>query len=104
MGHFNVHCLETPATTGEQFKADLQDLVTTVPLYDHITLPTRFRTDNTPSVLDLVLSNEEHMMDVLVLDCPLGRSDHTAIRFNFVSNAEYLNENDETVRTITSYN
>ncbi|CAH8525204.1 unnamed protein product [Dicrocoelium dendriticum] len=84
MGDFNVHCLETPATIGEQFKADLQDLVTTVPLYNHITLPTRFRTGNRPSVLDLVLTNEEHMTDVLLLDCPLGRSDHAAISFNFV--------------------
>ncbi|CAH8638630.1 unnamed protein product [Dicrocoelium dendriticum] len=101
MGDFNVHCLEAPATIGEQFKTDLQDLVTTVPLYNHITLPTRFRTGNRPSVLDLVLTNEEHMIDALVLDCHLGRSDHAVISFSFVCYAEYLNDNDETVRTIT---
>ncbi|CAH8480123.1 unnamed protein product [Dicrocoelium dendriticum] len=103
MGDFNVHCLEAPATTGEQFKTDLQDLVTTAPLYNHITLPTRFRTGNRPSVLDLVLTNEEHMIDALVLDCPLGRSDHAVISFNFVCYAEYRNDKDETVRTITRY-
>ncbi|CAH8454406.1 unnamed protein product [Dicrocoelium dendriticum] len=103
MGDFNVHCLEALATIGEQFKTDLQDLVTTVPLYNHSTLPTRFRTGNRPSVLDLVLTNEEHMTDALVLDFPLGRSDHAVISFNFVCYADYLNENDETVRTITRY-
>ena len=32
-------------------------------LFQHVHEPTRYRHDNTPSILDLVLTNEEDMVD-----------------------------------------
>ncbi|CAH8601994.1 unnamed protein product [Dicrocoelium dendriticum] len=97
MGDFNVHCLETSATIGEPFKADLQELVTSVPIYNHIA-PTRFRTGNRPSLLDSVFTNEKHMIDVLNVECSLGRSDHALISFDFICCGEQRNQNPELVR------
>ncbi|CAH8437834.1 unnamed protein product [Dicrocoelium dendriticum] len=63
-GDFNLHNLEVLASPIEQFKADLQELIANIPLYNHVTTPTRFRTANKPSILDLVLTNEELMVDI----------------------------------------
>ena len=42
----------------------------------HVTDPTRGRGSNNPNVLDLILSNDEDIIGVVVNLCPLGRSDH----------------------------
>ncbi|CAH8533959.1 unnamed protein product [Dicrocoelium dendriticum] len=52
----------------EQFKADLQNVIADVPLYNHVITSMRFRTGDTPSVLDLMLSNEELMVDTVTTD------------------------------------
>ncbi|CAH8665656.1 unnamed protein product [Dicrocoelium dendriticum] len=51
VGDFSLHALEVPASPSEQFKADLQELITDVPLYNNVTSPTRFRTGDTPLCL-----------------------------------------------------
>ncbi|CAI2737076.1 unnamed protein product, partial [Dicrocoelium dendriticum] len=84
MGDFNQHCVETAAMIGKHFKADLQDLVTGVHMYNHISMPTRLRTGNRLSGMDFVLTNEEHMIDMLAVDGQLGRSDHAVNSVNFV--------------------
>ncbi|CAH8481724.1 unnamed protein product [Dicrocoelium dendriticum] len=75
-GEFNVHDLEIAATDSMQFKACLQEVISSYPLYNHVTSPTRFRTANKPSILDLVLTNEELMVDGIITSTPLGRTDH----------------------------
>ncbi|CAH8525088.1 unnamed protein product [Dicrocoelium dendriticum] len=61
-GDFNIHALESQATPGEQFKADIQQLVSSYPLYGHINTPTRFREDK-PSILDGIFTNDEREVD-----------------------------------------
>ncbi|CAI2738740.1 unnamed protein product [Dicrocoelium dendriticum] len=102
-GDFNLHNLEVSASPSEQFKADLQELIANIPLYNHVTTPTRFRTANKPSILDLVLTNEELMIEKLLMDSPLGLSDHVVITFDYVCYAEYPAEQSELTHTITRY-
>ena len=51
-------------------------------LHQHVSEPTRYRDNETPNILDLVLSSEENMVCDLEYLPPLGESDHVCIRFN----------------------
>ena len=46
-------------------------------------IKTHFRPNQTPSILDLVFTNEEGMVANLVYLPPLGNSDHVCLRFDF---------------------
>ena len=48
-------------------------------LYQHITKPTRTRQGQEPSILNLVLSNEEGMIQDIEYLSPFGKSDHLVI-------------------------
>ena len=49
----------------------------------HTLEPTRARGTNTPSVLDLIMTEDENNIDNLVYESPLGKSDHCLINFNY---------------------
>ena len=50
-------------------------------LYQHVSEPTRYRDNETPNLLDLVLSGEEEMVCDLDYLPPLGESEHVFIQF-----------------------
>lgn len=50
-------------------------------LFQNIMEPTRQRGSDAPSLLDLVFSNEENMIDKIEFMSPLGKSDHSVIKF-----------------------
>ena len=53
-------------------------------MYQHVTTATRFRINQNPNILDLVLTNEEHMIpDGVTTESPLGASDHRLLSFSF---------------------
>ena len=52
-------------------------------LYQHVIKPTRWRGDDTPNTLDLILTNEENMVTGLEYQSPLGKGDHCVLRFDF---------------------
>ena len=52
-------------------------------LFQHILKPTRWRGSNKPSILDLIISNEENMVSNIEYSSPLGKSDHCVVTFNF---------------------
>lgn len=52
-------------------------------LYQHITSPTRARGSDTPQILDLVLTNEEGMVEEVEHKSPIGKSDHTVLKFHY---------------------
>ena len=58
------------------------DLIRDCYLYQHINQPTRQSGDNQPTVLDLVLTNEEKMVKDIHFFSPLGKSDHYVLKFN----------------------
>ena len=49
----------------------------------HVNKPTRVRRLNRPSLLDLVITNEENMIDEIKHDSPLGSSDHCVLQFKY---------------------
>ena len=51
-------------------------------MYQHVLKPTRIRLGDTPSILDLIFSNEEAMVQNLNYHSPLGNSDHSCLIFN----------------------
>ena len=48
-------------------------------LTQHIMKPTRGRGDNNPSILDLVLTNNENIINNIDHQAPLGKSDHSVL-------------------------
>ena len=62
------------------FEENLRDCY----LYQHITKPTRTIQEQEPSILDLVLLNEEGMIQDIEYLSPLGKSDHLVISFNLI--------------------
>ena len=52
-------------------------------LFQHVREPTRFREGQIPSVLDLILTNEENMVEKIDYLPSLGKSDHVVLGFNF---------------------
>ena len=53
-------------------------------LFQHVLEPTRKRGTNEPSILDLVFTNEEHMITKVNQLAPLGKSDHSIMEFDLV--------------------
>lgn len=52
-------------------------------LFQHVTKPTRYRQNQTPSTLDLIFTSEEGMISELDITTHLGKSDHCMIKFDF---------------------
>ena len=50
-------------------------------MYQHVTQPTRGRREDAPSLLDLILTNEQEMVSALKCISPLGKSDHAVLQF-----------------------
>ena len=50
-------------------------------LFQHVLEPTRQRGQNEPSTLDLIFTNEEHMISIIEHLAPLGKSDHSILKF-----------------------
>ena len=84
MGDFNLPSMHSASVSGPPFKSQLLDHISIAPLYNHVTQPTRYRGSNKPSVLDLVLTNEDLMVESMVYDPPLGNSDHIVLTFDYI--------------------
>ena len=68
-------------------------------VYQHVKQATRYRGDNQPSLLDLILTNEEEMIDNVVHNAPLGNSDHEILEFNFkLGRNENTRSNQQSLR------
>ena len=52
-------------------------------LFQHVTEPTRLRGTDNPSLLDLVLTNEELMISEIRYLAPIGKSDHSVLSFQY---------------------
>ena len=103
LGDFNLPALtDIPfTTTNNPLAATLRRLLDTGLLHNHVHSPTRFRSNNTPSILDLVLTNEDMMVEDVDFLAPLGASDHVCLSFDYVchttSNTASLNKVIKTV-------
>ena len=77
-------------TNDNDFHVRFVDCVRDCFLFQHVTEPTRVRGKNEPSTLDLIFSNEEDMVKNLVYEAPLGKSDHSVLRFTVKCTPENL--------------
>ena len=68
--------------------------------YQHIATPTRFREGEEPSILDLVFTNEEAMIEEITHQSPLGKSDHSVLLMKF----RIQHSSNFTPRTVRQYN
>ncbi len=92
MGDFNFKEINwsTNTTSGNEthpatlFRENTRDCF----LSQHVTQPTRYRENDTPSLLDLILTNEENMVDNLGYMPGLGKSDHLILSFDFICYTE----------------
>ena len=100
LGDFNFPTLLNHSLNGNPLKALLNNLLTTGTLYNHVTQPTRYRGTTNPSLLDLVLTNEELMIETIEYGAPLGASDHICLSFEFVYYASLPRRQTENTRTI----
>ena len=77
LGDFNINCIdwnnitstENETHTSTLFLECLRDSF----LYQHVKEPTRYRSQNVPSILDLILTNEESMVSNLQYKPGLGK-------------------------------
>ena len=60
-------------------------------LIQHVSEPTRVRGEDTPNLLDLIITNEKNMIDSIEYQSPLGKSDHSVLVFNFVCHTKVKN-------------
>ena len=68
-------------------------------LHQHVRNPTRYRTNQTPTLDDLVLTNQKEMVSNLRHTHPIGNSDHVSIRCTFA-----MSTNHKTgIRKVTCY-
>ena len=68
-------------------------------LHQHVTEPTRYRDNEIPNILDLVLSSEESLISDLEYLPPLGESNHICMNFN-VNCSQHLP--DQNKKNLTS--
>ena len=64
-------------------------------LIQHVNTITRSRENSEPSMLDLILTNEEEIIDNLHVKDPLGHSDHCVMEFQFKCYSEQCNIREE---------
>ena len=83
MGDFNYKEINWEREKGmgkeqDKFIACIQQSLLT----QHVKDVTRFRGNDKPSIVDLVLSSDEDMLGEIEIQSPLGKSDHSVLVFN----------------------
>ncbi len=97
MGDFNMPQInwdlwEAPSSNPEVLENQFLETLRDAYIYQHVFIPTRGRGSNTPSLIDLILTNEEGMVSDLEILSPLGKSDHACISFWFNCYIDYNNK------------
>ena len=79
-----INWVDQSTTVNEEHIATLfLDCVRHNYFYQHVKDYTRIRNHNAPSVLDVILSNEENMISVMKVLPSLGKNDHLIILFDY---------------------
>ena len=85
LGDFNAPNImwDEGVSTGG-FSSRLFHLVQEEDWTQHVREPTRYRAGQQPSLLDLVFTNETHLVDRIQISEPLGKSYHAVPEFDFL--------------------
>ena len=76
--------LDREGSDSDQFTECLKDCYLT----QHIDKPTRFRGSQKPSLLDLILTNEDNVICDIQHLAPVGNSDHCTLTFKYICKVE----------------
>ena len=99
VGDFNYNGInwENYTTTGgtDDTKFNFIETIKDCFWFQHVNEATRGRGMDKPSLIDLVLTNEENMVSEIDIQAPLGKSDHSVIAFEFCT---YMDDKREKVR------
>jgi len=63
-------------------------------LFQHVTEFTRYRENQKPSILDYVFTYDENSISNILYAPPLGKSDHSCLRFEYVIEDQKATEFD----------
>lgn len=93
-GDFNLPQLKWPLrslTGGQSFHAAFAEMITNSNYTQLVSEPTRFREGQQPSMLDLMLVNDEDLVSLLEYIPPIGKSDHVCLlsHLQFYSKSVY---------------
>lgn len=86
-GDFNYREIDWENESADEQLEHLSQFIRTFQhcfLYQHVTEPTRYRQGEEPSLLDLVMSNEEGMVSNINYQPGLGDSDHICLTFDLM--------------------
>ena len=101
MGDFNMPQLYVKTNhPSHSLEYKFQELIENLALHNHIWEHTRIREHNQSSLLDLVLTTEEFMVDEIVYEPPLGKSDHLVLLFDFICHADRTDDTSKLLRRI----
>ena len=94
MGDFNLRNINwehysCPGDNLDDYSHQFIECIRDCFLSQHVTEPTRKRGQDTQSVLDLIFTNEENMIDDLEFLSPLGHSDHSILNFSIPCQIEH---------------
>lgn len=86
LGDFNTHQVDQELHTTNKsenshealFLETIQDCF----FHQHVDQPTRSQGTDMPSLLDLIFTNEQHMISDIQYQAPIGSSDHSVLVFN----------------------
>ena len=67
-------------------------------LFQHVQSPTHFRSDQRPTLIDLILSSEEGMVQNLHQKAPVGKSHHQVLCFDFVCYSQLSHDMNNGIR------
>lgn len=101
MGDFNLpNLLRKQVHPVDSIESTFCDLLLDAPLYNCIVSNTRYRGDDIPSTLDLVLTSEENVTDNILYETPLGLSDHIVLIFEYICDAKRASDGHKMLRKI----
>jgi len=80
-GDFNLKDITWLDYCGNTYIEPFLDMIDNLFLFQHVTEPTRYRSSDPPSFLDLVFTNELDIINDISYSPPLGNSDHVCIYF-----------------------
>ena len=96
VGDFNCRDICSLSNTADakesSIQAKLLDQINMLGLFQHVKENTRFRHGQQPSLLDLVITNEQNMVEHIKINSPLGKSEHSTISFNFKYSSAKIKE------------
>ncbi|KAJ3652588.1 hypothetical protein Zmor_018540 [Zophobas morio] len=105
-GDFNLPDITWPLDHNANFDIPSQllcDVLTNSHLEQIITEPTRYRTNQTPSTLDLIITSDDKLLANLDYLDPVGKSDHVVLKVDVQICFERRRRITSTCRVITNY-